>query len=138
MSTQILRTRPASTTLYVAGGVAVAALALTAIAVGAIALGADAAFLPLQPGPYLTLGIVGVLAAIAGWVLIVRLVPRSARLLRILVPVLLLLTLIPDVVLLSGAVFPGTTVVGVVALMLMHVVIAAIAVVVGQRIAPAH
>jgi hypothetical protein len=138
MSTELIRPRAATAALLVLAAVVATGIALTAVAFGALALGADSAFMPLQPGPYLTFGIVGVLAAIAGWVLVVRFVRQSARLLRILVPALVLVTLIPDVMLLIGGFIPGTTVVGVVALMLMHVIVAAIAVFVGQRIAPAR
>src|SRR3546814_6810649 len=88
MSTELIRPRAATAVLLVVAAVAATAIVLSAVAFGALALGADAGFAPLQPGPYLTFGIVGVLASLAGWVLIVRSVRRSARLLRVLVPVL--------------------------------------------------
>lgn len=138
MSTALIRPRAATAALLVFAAVVATAIALTAVAFGALALGADSTFTPLQPGPYLAFGIAGVLAAVAGWVLVVRFVRQSARLLRVLVPVLVLVSFIPDVLLLIGGFIPGTTAVGVVALMLMHVVVAAIAVVTGQRIAPAR
>lgn len=138
MSTELIRPRAATAVLLVVAAVAATALALTGVAFGALALGADPGFAPLQPGPYLTFGVVGVLAALAGWVLIVRFVRHSARLLRVLVPVLVALSLIPDVVLLIVGFIPGTTPIGVGALMLMHLLVAVVAVVAGQRLAPAR
>ncbi|MCU1437935.1 MAG: hypothetical protein JWP66_1022 [Naasia sp.] len=67
----------------------------------------------------------------------VRPVRRSARALRVLVPALLLPSLVPDVELLLTGLIPGSTpLVG--ALMLMHSVVARVAVAVGSRIAPAR
>lgn len=113
-----------------------AALATTAVALGALALGADPAFMPLHPQAYLTFAVLGTLAALVGWILVVRFAPRSARTLSILVPVLLVLSWLPDVVLLATGFIPGATPVGVVALMLMHPLCAAAAVVAGRMIAP--
>ena len=118
------------------GAVVVAALASTASALGAIALGADPSFGPLQPPVYLSFAVLGTLAALGGWLLVVRVVRRSARALGILVPGLLVLSLVPDVVLLVTGFIPGTTVAGVVGLMLMHPIVAAVAVLTGRMIAP--
>jgi len=98
----------------------------------------DEYFPPLQPAAYLSFAIAGTLAAIGGWVLVVRLVRRSARLLRVLVPVLVVLSLIPDAVLLATGFIPGATPGAVIALALMHPLVAAVAVVAGSRIAPAR
>ena len=57
---------------------------------------------------------------------------------RVLVPVLTVLSFAPDVALLVLGFIPGTTAVGVVALMLMHLVVVAAAVIAGRRIAPAR
>lgn len=81
---------------------------------------------------------VGTAAGIAGWVLIARRVRRSAAVLRVLVPTALVLSWIPDAVLLATGFLPGTTPLGVGALALMHVVAATAAVVAGRRIAPAR
>ena len=138
MSTSLARPRTATVALTVVVAVAAVAALTALIALGAHALGADPAFAPLQPGAYLTFGIAGVLAAIAGWVLVVRIARRSARMLRILVPVLVVASLVPDVVLLLTGFIPGATPVGVIGLMLMHPVVAAVAVLTGRRIAPAR
>lgn len=130
--------RPLAVALTVLAAVAASAIATTLIALVARAVGAGDAFPPLQPAVYLTFAAAGTLAALGGWALVVRLVPRSARVLRVLVPVLVVLSLVPDVVLLITGFIPGTTPGGVVALMLMHPVVAASAVVAGQRIAPAR
>lgn len=130
--------RPLAVALTVLAAVAASAIATTLIALVARAVGAGDAFPPLQPAVYLTFAAAGTLAALGGWALVVRLVPRSARVLRVLVPVLVVLSLVPDVVLLITGFIPGATPGAVVALMLMHPVVAASAVVAGQRIAPAR
>ncbi len=130
----VSRPRTLRALLLVLTGVAASAAATTHLAVLATLMGAG--FAPLEPLPILTFAIVGTLLAIAGWVLVVRFVKRSAPVLRVLVPALVAASLIPDVILLATGFIPGTTPLGVVALMLMHVVVAASAVAVGRRIAP--
>jgi hypothetical protein len=133
--------RPAPRALNVALTIVVAVL-LAAAATSIIALLAQAAgaggLPPLQPAVYLAFATVGTLAGIGGWLLVVRLVRHSARLLRVLVPVLVVLSLVPDAVLLATGFIPGTTPVGVLALALMHPIVAAVAVLAGRRIAPAR
>ena len=124
--------------LLVLATVAASAAVTSAIALVAHATGAGEGFAPLQPQIYLTFAVVGTLAALGGWAHIVRIVARSARLLRVLVPVLVVLSLVPDVMLLVTGFIPGSTPAGVIALMLMHPVVAASAVLTGQRIAPAR
>ncbi|HEY8587963.1 MAG TPA: DUF6069 family protein [Naasia sp.] len=130
------RPRAVTRTLLVLAGVAASALLTGALALAALALGADPAFPPLQPQVYLTFATGGTLAAVAGWILIVRTVRRSARVLRVLVPTLVAASLVPDVALLLTGFIPGTTPLAVVALMLMHPAVAAVAVAVGLRVAP--
>jgi hypothetical protein len=130
--------RPLAVALTVLAAVAASAIATTLIALVARATGAGDAFPPLQPAVYLTFAAAGTLAALGGWALVVRLVPHSARVLRVLVPALVVLSLVPDVVLLITGFIPGTTPGAVVALMLMHPVAAVSAVMAGQRIAPAR
>jgi hypothetical protein len=124
--------------LIAVAAVAASAAATTVIALLGLALGAASDFMPLQPAAYLTFATVGTLAGIGGWMLVVRLVKQSARLLRTLVPTLVILTLVPDVVLLVSPFIPGATPVGVIALMLMHPIVATVAVLAGRRIAPAQ
>ena len=99
-------------------------------------LGVSAEFLPLTPGPIALWTVIGVLVGAAGWRLIVNRSARSGAVLRALVPTVLVLSLIPDVALLVTGATPGTTVAGVVSLMVMHVVTAAIAVTAYRRTMP--
>lgn len=115
------------------GAAAVVAMLVNAvIATLALALDAGAAPIGLTPAEYLGASVVGVLIATAGWALVRRFAARPAAVLRVLVPVVLLLTWIPDVAVLLG----GATVVNAVALMLMHAVVATAAVVALRRVLP--
>jgi hypothetical protein len=89
-----------------------------------------------MPAVYLPAVAVMVLLAHLGWRIVRGRVAHPATVLQVLVPVLLLLSWIPDVVLLATGFIPGATVTGGIALMLMHPVAVAVAVGVSQRIAP--
>jgi hypothetical protein len=128
--------RASALALLVLAAVIAAAVATSLVALIAHALGAGEGFMPLQPQAYLTFTVAGTLAALGGWVLVVRWVRRSARVLRVLVPVALLVSWVPDVVMLATDFLPGATPVGVVALMTMHALVAGAAVLAGRRIAP--
>ena len=135
--------RPASraadartTVLTLIAAAAVAFGAAWIIATAAPAAGADPSFPPLQPYVFGAFAVLGVLAGYAGWRVVRAIAPRPRATLRILVPVALLLSLIPDVVLLATGFIPGATVTGVVALMLMHPTVVAVVVPVAQRLAP--
>ncbi len=130
--------RALTVTLTVLAAVAASAVVTTAIALVARAAGAGDAFPPLQPQAYLTFAVAGTIVALGGWLLVVRLVRRSARALRVLVPALVVLSWIPDVVLLVTGFIPGATPGAVIALALMHPTVAGIAVFAGRRIAPAR
>lgn len=132
-----VRTSP----LLIVGGIAVAAvgavLANTLIALLAHLLGASGEFQPLTFGVYAFLTVVGVLAGAAGWAAVRRLSSRPAAVLRWLVPAVVVLSLVPDVLLLLAPdAQPGTSVLAVVALMAMHVATAAVAVPVFRRVMP--
>jgi hypothetical protein len=129
----VARRRTAVLTLLAAVGVAVAASA--DIAFAAVGAGATA-FPPLMPFVFGPFAAAGVLAAYAGWRIVRARVARPRAVLRVLVPVLLVLSFLPDVVLLLTGFIPGTTVTGAVALMLMHLTVAGVAVPVAQRLAP--
>ncbi|GKQ39597.1 DUF6069 family protein [Streptomyces sp. A012304] len=119
----------------VAGGVFVAFLlsscANALIAVLAHALGAPEDFGPLEPSSYVFLTALGVLAGSAGWALVRRFSPDPERLLRRLVPSVVVLSCVPDFFL-----FGEGEVTGVVALLVMHVAVAAIAVPTYRRVMP--
>jgi Family of unknown function (DUF6069) len=127
------RTRAA---ILLAAAAIVALAANAVISMAALAAGASSAFSPLVVFVYGPFTVVGLLAAYAGW----RIVRRRARnprlVLRVLVPVLAVLSFVPDTVLAITGFIPGTSLTGVVGLMLMHVVVVAVAVPVSARLAP--
>ncbi|NJQ02685.1 DUF6069 family protein [Streptomyces zingiberis] len=127
--------RPAETTrpggLVVAGGLlatAAVAVALNAVvAVIARAAGVSGDFAPLHLSDYALLTVVGVLAGAGGWALVRARSAHPARVFRTWIPVILLLTFVPDI-LLGTSDEPGTSWGGVIALMVMHLVVAAVAI----------
>jgi len=134
-------TRPAVSvrSALTTGGVAAVVSGAANVAISLFArgpLGVSAEFLPLTPGPIALWTVIGVLVGAAGWRLIVNRSARSGAVLRALVPTVLVLSLVPDVALLVTGAMPGTTVAGVVSLMVMHVVTAAIAVTAYRRTMP--
>ncbi|MFM9555191.1 hypothetical protein SAMN04487980_1002304 [Streptomyces sp. cf124] len=136
-----LATRPARPGgLVVAGGLigtAVVAVAVNAaVAAIAHAAGASDDFEALQLPAYAVFTIFGVLAAAAAWAIIRARSAHPARLLRTLVPVVLVVSLIPDIVVGVSASRPGTSWGAVIALMVMHLVVAAIAVPAYRRLLP--
>ena len=118
------------------GGVVAAVLnvAISAIARGAFGAGDD--FAPLTPGPIVMWSIVGALIGAVGWRLIVNKKPDSRALLRKLVPAVLVLSFLPDVALLASNSMAGQTTAGVIALMVMHVITAAVVVTAYRRVMP--
>jgi len=124
----------------VAGGVAVAAvgavLVNTLISLLARAAGASEDFQPLRPGAYIFLTVVGVLAGAAGWAAVRRWSRRPAPVLRRLVPVVVVLSLLPDVALLFTDAQPNTSGPAVAGLMAMHLATAGVAVPVFRRVLP--
>jgi hypothetical protein len=127
--------RSALTAGAVAGAISAAAnLAIAALARGP--LGASDDFAPLTPGPIVLWTILGAVIGAAGWRMVVTRSARSGAVLRALVPTVLVLSLLPDVALLATDALPGTTTAGVLSLMAMHVVTAAIAVTAYRRAMP--
>ena len=124
------RTRPsagrAAAILVIAVAVAVAGNAL--VATLAIAAGASASFGPLTFPAYTLFTVLGIAAGWLGWVIVSRRARDPRRALLILVPVLTVLSFVPDVLLLATGFIPGTTTPAVVALMCMHLVVVAVAV----------
>lgn len=124
----------------IAGGIAVAAVgavvANAVIALLALALGASGDFQPLQPGSYIFLTVVGVLAGAGGWAGVRKWSRRPAAVLRWLVPAVVAVSLVPDFALLGGDMQPNTSGLGVAALIVMHLATAAVAVPVFARVLP--
>ncbi|NGY62220.1 hypothetical protein G7043_25160 [Lentzea sp. NEAU-D13] len=77
------------------------------------------------PQVYVFLTAVGVIVVAVAWALIRSKAARPNALLRKLVPIVVAVSLLPDLLLFG---IPGASPVDVVALMLMHVVVAAVAV----------
>lgn len=130
------RTSPLLIAAGVAAAIVVSVLADAVIALIAHAIGASDEFPPLQFGGFTFFTVIGVLAGLAGWAVIRSRSRRPAAVLRWLVPTVVAVSLVPDLLLLPGDTFPGTSVLAVVSLMVMHVVVAAIAVTAFRRVLP--
>ncbi|OAN35733.1 DUF6069 family protein [Microbacterium sp. H83] len=108
---------------------AAAAIVVNAgIAALALAAGAPAGYGPLTPPAFALFTVLGVVAGWIGWTQVQRRARDPRRTLRVLVPVLTLLSLVPDVLLMTLRFIPGTTTGAAVALMAMHLVVVAVAV----------
>ncbi|WP_344162296.1 DUF6069 family protein [Kribbella yunnanensis] len=122
--------------LAVIGAAVVASGLNFVVAKTAIAAGASAEFGPLMLPTFAVLTVVGVAAGFAGWVVVARRAKRPAAALRVIVPGVLLLSMTPDVVLLATGFIPHSSGIGVAALALMHLVVAAVTVPVCARVLP--
>ena len=139
MTTQSLPARTVSvprTAVLLVAAIVVAGAANSIIALVAIAAGASSAYAPLTLPVYLAFTVVGVLAGYVGWRIIRNRVQHPARVLRVLVPIVLVLSWVPDVILAIVQFIPGTNLTGALALGLMHAVVVAVAVPVYAKIAP--
>ena len=127
--------RTALTTGAVAGVLAaVVNVVISAVARSAFDVSSD--FQPLTPGPIVMWTILGALIGAAGWRLFVNRSADSRALLNKLVPTVVVLSFIPDVVLLATDAMPGTTTAAVLSLMFMHLVTAVIVVTAYRRSMP--
>lgn len=124
-----------TTVLTLVAAIAVAIVAAEIIALAAVAAGATA-FPPLMPLVFGPFAAIGILAGYTGWRIVRRRTGSPRAVLRVLVPVVLLLSFVPDVILMTTGFIPGTTVTGAIGLMLMHLTVASIVVPVSQRLAP--
>lgn len=122
--------------LLLGGGAVVAVGVNWVIASIAIAGGANSGFMPLTIYVFAPLTVVGYAAACAGWRIIRSRSAKPDSVLRVLVPVLTLLSLVPHVVLLATGFIPHSSLIGVLALALMHLVVVTTVVLVSQRVAP--
>lgn len=139
MTTHAITARTASvprTTVLLLAAFAVAGLANSVIALAASAAGASSAYAPLMPPVYLAFTALGIAAGYLGWRIVRRRSAHPARLLRVLVPVALVLSWVPDVILAVVQFIPGTNLTGAIALGLMHAVVVAVGVPVYARVAP--
>ncbi|WP_207311934.1 DUF6069 family protein [Lentzea alba] len=106
----------------------------TAVSFAAQELGASAEVIQgLAPQAYVFLTAIGVVVAAVAWALIRRRAARPNAVLRKVVPIVVAVSLVPDLLLFG---MPGASPVGVIALMLMHVVVAAVAVPIFRKVLP--
>jgi hypothetical protein len=121
-------------TLGVLAAIVLASVANTAVSFAAQGLGASPEVIQgLAPQAYVFLTTVGVVLAAVAWALIRRKAARPNAVLRKLVPIVVAVSLLPDLLLFG---IPGASPIGVVALMLMHVVVAAVAVPIFRKVLP--
>jgi hypothetical protein len=133
-----LRTPPTAVAfpLAVVAAVVVGALGTTVIAAIAHGAGVAHSFSPLHPGSYIALIVLGVLGGAVGWQLVRVKAGQPARVLRSLVPVAVILSFIPDIIIGITGSFHATWG-GVIALMAAHVVVATAAVTSFAKLLPA-
>lgn len=128
-TTQSIATRNRLRAIIIVVAAATLAVALNAvIAAVATTAGPTAGYGPLTLPAYALFTVLGFAAGWVGWVLIHRRARDPRRVLLIVVPVLTVLSFVPDILLLAFGFIPGTTVTAAIALMLMHVVVVAVAV----------
>jgi hypothetical protein len=130
------RTSTGKVVLGVAAAIVVASIGNAVVSSVAQALGADPnAVEGLKPQGYVVLTAVGVIIAAFAWASIRKRAKDPARTLGKLVPIVVVLSFLADVPVFF---LPGASVAGVVALMVMHVVVAAVAVPIFRRVLPAQ
>ena len=136
MSTQTHPQADTSTVRVALGLVAAAVVAIavnTGVALAALALDPNGTRTGLDVVAYAPLTVVGVLIGTIGWAAIRRYAAHARSVLRVVVPVVVVLTFIPDTVLLLTGAADGINTVG---LMVMHVVVAAATVAAVSRVLP--
>jgi hypothetical protein len=130
--------RPSTPVVF--AGLVFAVVVATALNAAAAALahasGASHAFQPLQIRAYGTLTVMGLLAGAAGWAIIRARTSNPRRLLRIVAPTVLIISFIPDLQIGANATEPGTSWGAVGVLMLMHLIVAAVAIPTYMRTMP--
>ncbi|MFJ2826787.1 DUF6069 family protein [Streptomyces sp. NPDC087263] len=126
--------------LVIIGGVLAAIVASSIIeaAVAAIARGAGASddFMPLHASAFVFFTVLGLSFGAIGWIIVRRRSGDPESLLRKLVPAVLAISFIPDLALLVSDYSPHANAVGVVALLVMHVVVAAVGVFAFHKVLP--
>ena len=109
--------------------VAVAVLVNVVIRTVAVSvLGIGEGFLPLGVGPTVVFTVAGMVGAVVVFGLLLRFAGRPVRTFRRVALAVLLVSLVPDVLMLFSPSMPGTTVAGVLTLMVEHVASWAVAV----------
>lgn len=120
---------PIARTVGVLVAAVAAAVAVNAmIAAIAVALGVPVTYGPITAPAYASMTVPGIAVGWVGWRFISRRAADPRRALTIAVPIVLVASFAPDVLLAVFRFIPGTTTGAVLALALMHVTTAAIAV----------
>jgi hypothetical protein len=128
------KTSKGKVVLGVLAAIVVATAGNTVVSFAAQALGADPdAVEGLQPKGYVVLTAAGVIVAATAWASIRKRAKDPARTLGRLVPIVVVLSFLADVPVFF---LPGASTTGVVALMVMHVVVATVAVPIFHRVLP--
>ncbi|MEV6237119.1 DUF6069 family protein [Lentzea sp. NPDC051838] len=134
MTTRTRTTSKGKVVLGVVAAIVIAAVGNAIVSYLAQALGADpVAVEGLQPKGYVVLTALGVIIAAFAWASIRKRAKDPARTLGKLVPIVVVLSFLADVPVFF---LPGASVIGVVALMAMHVVVAVVAVPIFRRVLP--
>lgn len=131
MATASTTTRPALSRLLWVGPLAIVAATVANVILQQLAvalLRPDPAFMPLNLMPPIIFTVVGVLGAVLVYALVGRFARNPVVLFRRIALVTLVVSFIPDILMLVTGFNPGTTLANVVVLMVMHVVAWAIAV----------
>ncbi|MFC9845130.1 DUF6069 family protein [Streptomyces sp. NPDC060223] len=126
--------------LVVIGGVLAAIVASSIIeaVVASIARAAGASddFMPLQASAFVFFTVVGLVVGAIGWIIVRSRSEAPESMLRKLVPAVLAISFIPDLAMLASDYSPHSNTVGVVALLVMHVVVAAVGVFTFHKVLP--
>src|ERR1700712_3560730 len=113
LATSATSSRPrARVALLLLAGIVVASAANAIVVAAALAVDAHAAFPPLMPAVFLSFTAIGLIAGYVGWRVARRLLAPSRRLLTWLVPVALVLSWVPDLVLMATGFIPGASITG--------------------------
>jgi hypothetical protein len=122
----------------ITAGVVAAVAGNLVISMIARAAGASSGFTPLHPATFIPLTVVGFIAGAAGWSVIRARANRPASVLRIAVPTVVVLSFVPDIAVLVSGHMIGVSAGAVIALMCMHLMVAAAAIPAYARALPLH
>ena len=120
----------------VVAAIAVAVALDSAVAAIAHAAGVSHLFSPLQFANYTTLTVIGIAAGAAGWAVVRALAADPRRRLRVLAPGIVAFSFVPDLIVGVSRRMTGTSWGGVAALMVMHILVAVVAIVAFARVLP--
>jgi hypothetical protein len=129
MTKTLAPVKPVTAVGYLVAAAVVACLVNIGIAALAHAAGASEDFEPLTIGAYVSFTVIGIIAGTIGWALIRWRAKNPRAVLRWLVPTVVLLSFIPDLAMFFVPdLQPNANAIGIIALLVMHVVVAVCAV----------